>query len=340
MRPDGPAMVALLLRRWLRGIAVLLLTAPALAAEAGAGNGTLWRVRNGAGTVYIAGSLHQLRTDRDALPPSYGQAYAASERLAMELDMDAIRPTDLAGELVARAIDPTGRSLRASLGEQRWRLLQPRLAGLGLPVETLDRFEPWAVALLLASTDFLRRGYSPASGVEGQLQARAAADHKPIDGLETPQAQFELLDGLPLRDQIGLLDLTLEELDRLGTLLDSLEQCLASGGSEAAQRPAAAGVPAASGSLRTPGGGAQCPLGAVDPELSAASRRHPGGGGAAAPARRAGCDHSAAESGNGAGTLHRWPLAVGGSLGPRPPGHGDGARYDGWVAGPREARRW
>ena len=222
-------MLPLQLRRWLSGIAVLLLTAPALAAAAEAGNGTLWRVRNGAGTVYIAGSLHQLRTDRDVLPPSYGQAYEASERLAMELDMDALRPTDLAGELVARAIDPTGRSLRASLGEQRWRLLEPRLAGLGLPLEALDRFEPWAVALLLASNDFLRRGYSPASGVEGQLQARAAADHKPIDGLETPQVQFELLDGLPRKDQIGLLDLTLEELDRVGTLLESLESAWRAG---------------------------------------------------------------------------------------------------------------
>ncbi len=222
-------MLPLQLRRWLSGIAVLLLTAPALAAAAEAGSGTLWRVRNGAGTVYIAGSLHQLRTDRDVLPPSYGQAYEASERLAMELDMDALRPTDLAGELVARAIDPTGRSLRASLGEQRWRLLEPRLAGLGLPLEALERFEPWAVALLLASNDFLRRGYSPASGVEGQLQARAAADHKPIDGLETPQVQFELLDGLPRNDQIGLLDLTLEELDRVGTLLESLESAWRAG---------------------------------------------------------------------------------------------------------------
>ncbi len=222
-------MLPLQLRRWLSGIAVLLLTAPALAAAAEAGNGTLWRVRNGAGTVYIAGSLHQLRTDRDVLPPSYGQAYEASERLAMELDMDALRPTDLAGELVARAIDPTGRSLRASLGEQRWRLLEPRLAGLGLPLEALERFEPWAVALLLASNDFLRRGYSPASGVEGQLQARAAADHKPIDGLETPLVQFELLDGLPRKDQIGLLDLTLEELDRVGTLLESLESAWRAG---------------------------------------------------------------------------------------------------------------
>ena len=229
MLPDGPAMVALLLRRWLRGIAVLLLIAPALAAETGAGTGTLWRVRDGAGTVYIAGSLHQLRRDRDALPPSYGQAYAASERLAMELDMDAIRPTDLGGELVARAIDPTGRSLRASLGERRWRLLQPRLAGLGLPLEALDRFEPWAVALLLASNDFLQRGYAPASGVEGQLLARAAADHKPIEGLETPQVQFELLDGLPQKDQIGLLDLTLEELDTVGTLLDALESAWRAG---------------------------------------------------------------------------------------------------------------
>ncbi len=222
-------MVALQLRRWLSSIAVLLLTAPVLAADAGAGSGTLWRVRSGAGTVYIAGSLHQLRTDRDALPPSYGQAYHASERLAMELDMDAIRPADLAGELVARAIDPEGRSLRASLGERRWRLLQPRLSALGLPLEALDRFEPWAVALLVVSEDVLRRGYSPASGVEGQLQARAAADQKPIDGLETPQVQFELLDGLPRKDQIGLLDLTLEELDRVGTLLESLESAWRAG---------------------------------------------------------------------------------------------------------------
>ncbi len=215
-----------------RGLALLVLAAVALpvaAAADGNGSATIWRVRNGAGTVYIAGSLHQLRPGQATLPEAYGQAYAAARRLAMEIDMDAIAPAALAGELLERAIDPEGRSLRSRLGEARWRKLQPRLAGLGLPEPVLDRFEPWAVALLLASSDVLQRGYAPTSGVEGQLQIRAARDHKPIDGLETPAVQFELLDGLPPQDQVALLDLTLQEMEAIGPRLDAIENAWRAG---------------------------------------------------------------------------------------------------------------
>jgi len=59
--------------------------------------------------------------------------------------------------------------------------------------------------------------------VEGQLQARASADRKPIDGLETPAQQFELFDGLPRREQLELLELTLTELDGIGPQLDAIE---------------------------------------------------------------------------------------------------------------------
>jgi uncharacterized protein YbaP (TraB family) len=213
------------LRRTLALAALVLSALPALAAfpAAAAEVGTLWRVRDRAGTVYIAGSLHQLRRDRAGLPPSYGLAYGEAERLAMELDMDTISPAALAGELVARALEPEGRSLRDGLPAASWSALQPRLAGLGLPEAAIDRFEPWAVALLLASAEFLQRGYTPASGVEGQLQARAAADRKPIDGLETPAQQFELFDGLPRTDQLQLLEVTLKELDGVGPRLDALE---------------------------------------------------------------------------------------------------------------------
>ena len=93
------------LHSYLAVLAMWLVALPAAAAEVG----TLWRLRDGAGTVFIAGSLHQLRRDRAALPPSYGQAYGEAERLVMELDMDAISPADLAGALIGRAIDPQGR---------------------------------------------------------------------------------------------------------------------------------------------------------------------------------------------------------------------------------------
>ncbi|MCP9798029.1 TraB/GumN family protein [Cyanobium sp. Lug-B] len=229
--PLRPSRLRSVRRRALALAALILAAVPGLAAmpegaamPAGAAEvGTLWRLRDGAGTVFIAGSLHQLRRDRAGLPASYGLAYGEAERLAMELDMDALSPAALAGELVARAIDPDGRSLRDGLPPATWRTLQPRLAGLGLPEAAIDRFEPWALALLLASAAFLQQGYSPGSGVEGQLQARAAADRKPIDGLETPAEQFELFDGLPRTDQVQLLEVTLKELDGLGPRLDALE---------------------------------------------------------------------------------------------------------------------
>ncbi|MEA5391954.1 TraB/GumN family protein [Cyanobium gracile UHCC 0139] len=229
--PLRPSRLRSVRRRALALAALVLAAVPAVAAfpglasasAAAADVGTLWRVRDGAGTVFIAGSLHQLRRDRAGLPPSYGLAYGEAERLAMELDMDGISPAVLAGELVTRALDPDGRSLRDGLPAASWRTLQPRLAGLGLPEAVIDRFEPWAVALLLASAEFLQRGYSPESGVEGQLQASAAADRKPIDGLETPAEQFELFDGLPRTDQVQLLEVTLKELDGVGPRLDALE---------------------------------------------------------------------------------------------------------------------
>ena len=70
--------------------------------------------------------------------------------------MDAISPAALAAELVERTMDPEGRSLRSNLPAGSWRSLQPRMAGLGLPAEVIDRFKPGAVALQLASAELNR----------------------------------------------------------------------------------------------------------------------------------------------------------------------------------------
>jgi uncharacterized protein len=71
-------MPALALRRPLAVLVLLLATVPAAATVpvAAAEVGTLWRLRDGAGTVFIAGSLHQLRRDRAALPPSMARPMA------------------------------------------------------------------------------------------------------------------------------------------------------------------------------------------------------------------------------------------------------------------------
>lgn len=219
-------------RRLCHGVAYILLFllgGPSLHAQELSGPGMIWRVRGNAGTVFLAGSIHQLPADRKALPPTYNQAYGESEQLAMEIDLDAISPAELAIELVSRATYPEGRSLKTELGPVRWQALQGRLGRFGLPPMLADRLEPWAVALLLASGRLLDSGFTPDSGVEMQLMARAKADGKPIEGLETASFQMDLFDQLPQHQQLDLLDETLEHNEDLPDQLQALEGAWRSG---------------------------------------------------------------------------------------------------------------
>ncbi|MFM8604303.1 MAG: TraB/GumN family protein [Cyanobium sp.] len=186
------------------------------------GSGLIWRVRERGGTVWLAGSLHQL-PEAARLPPTYERAFEQAERLVMEIDLDDLDPGAMAAALMGRALLPPDRSLRTLLGPQRWARLQPHLAALGMPVLLVERLRPWAVALLLSSAGLARGGASPANGVENQLLRRAVADRKPVEGLETVAFQLALFDGLSEADQLQMLDLSLADFDVLPAQLQAIE---------------------------------------------------------------------------------------------------------------------
>ena len=208
-------------------LAALLLLLPstplgALAAE----RGFLWRLRQGRGTVYLAGSLHVLPSGA-ALPPPYLRAYDEAEGLVMELDLQALQSPEALGEVVGavmgRALLPPERSLRSLLGPQRWSRLLQALRPLGLPPEGLDRLKPWAVSLLLTSSALQRSGFQAESGVEAQLLRRASADAKPIAALETLEQQLDLLAGLPEVEQQAMLDQSLADWEAVPEQVAAME---------------------------------------------------------------------------------------------------------------------
>lgn len=221
-------------RGWVALLVPLLLVAPLatpnpLQAQAAAqpDRGLLWRLRSGAGTVYLAGSLHLLPASA-ALPPPYQRAYDEAERLVLEVDLASLASPDamssLMGEMMQRAILPPDRSLQALLGPSRWSRLLRAVAPLGLPPESLDRFQPWLLNLLVMNKAMQGGDFNAESGVEGQLLRQAAADGKPIEALETVQQQLELFAGLPLDDQLAMLQRSLEESAAAPAQLVDLER--------------------------------------------------------------------------------------------------------------------
>jgi uncharacterized protein YbaP (TraB family) len=203
---------------------LLLPLAPlrALAAE----QGLLWRMRQGAGTVYLAGSIHVLPAGA-TLPPSYLRAYDEAEGLMMEVDLTTLETPEglgaFIGEVMVRALLPPDRSLRTVLGPERWTRLVAALRPMGLPEEGLDRFEPWMASMILTSMAMQQGGFEAESGVEGQLLRRASADGKLIDPLETLAQQLDLFDGLPEPEQVAMLDQGLAESAPLGGSIAALE---------------------------------------------------------------------------------------------------------------------
>lgn len=173
--------------------------------------GPVWAVQGKSGTVYLAGSVHVLEAADAELPRGFGRAYAESERIVMELDMDGLDPMAAGAYLAEHAMLAPGVTLRSLLGPERYARIDADARELGLPLDSLQGLEPWAAALALTQVQLARLGLSAEHGVEQQIGRLAARDDKPLAGLETLQEQLGMLDGLSAADQIRFLELTAEE---------------------------------------------------------------------------------------------------------------------------------
>jgi uncharacterized protein len=176
----------------------------------------LWAVHGRQNTVYLLGSIHVLRPEDATLPEVAEHAFHDSERLVMEIDMDdaGSDPLAMAGEMQQAALLPEGQTLHSVLGSD-YASIDQRARKAGVDLGPLDAFAPWFVAMSVLETELARRGFSGEYGMEQTLAARAIADHKPIEGLETAAQQFQMLATMPLPMQKRFLVMTLDESAQL-----------------------------------------------------------------------------------------------------------------------------
>ncbi len=141
----------------------------------------LYEVRSADGKVsYLLGTMH-LGFDYQELPAYVWQHLAASKRAVFETDARTM------GDAVsARAKLPEGKSLSALLGAETWSGLRAALPGV--PVDTLDRMEPWMVVSVL-----LARLYPTVLPVDLAVMREAERDHLELVFLEPVELQIDLL---------------------------------------------------------------------------------------------------------------------------------------------------
>lgn len=212
----------------------LLLTAPACAqpvasAPAPAGGPALWKVADEDTTIYLFGTIHALPEGLEWFEGPLADAFNGSDELVTELD-----PAEIASAsqvALALALLPPDQSLRGLMSAEERPRYEAAVTSLGGDLKQFDRLEPWFATILLVQMQMKKRGVGPESGVESAFVARSAG--KTHRGLESAAFQLGLFDSIPLDQQLGYLDDTIDSLPQFNAELDEMVADWLSGNADA-----------------------------------------------------------------------------------------------------------
>lgn len=180
----------------------------------GAGNRPaplLWRAEApaGDGRLYLFGSVHVGSEASPRLPPEIQQAYADSDELVVEVEVDDVAVAQIAAGLAGRGRLESPQRLQDVVSEDTLELLVDYLGQRGLSVSTLETLKPWYLTHWLIAMELQASGYESEYGIDRYFVEKSRGV-KTVVALETAEQQIELLDGLPLRVQELMLRDALE----------------------------------------------------------------------------------------------------------------------------------
>jgi uncharacterized protein YbaP (TraB family) len=167
--------------------------------------GFLWRVQRDGRSAWLFGTIHLGRPMWLFHGPQVRQALAASDTLALEIDV-----SDTAALMQAAAAAPAAAPLPLAL---RQRLERQALAAC-LPAPLMAQQHPVMQLTTLAMITARWEGLDAAYGQEFLLAAHARAHRLPVVALETPERQMQALippAGTPLE---GLVARGLDQLEQ------------------------------------------------------------------------------------------------------------------------------
>jgi uncharacterized protein YbaP (TraB family) len=210
-----------------RRISLVLLAAvvaaPVLVSAETAANSDMtfmWRVDRAGTTVYLLGSIHAMKEDSYPLPAIIEQAFAESEVVVFEIDVDEM--TAAAFQMLSAGTLANGQTLESVVGPATWAKFSDRMRETGFDPSMCASMKPWMAALTLTAFEMTRAGYLPSAGIDTYFTGRANDAGKERIALETVAFQVSLFGDLTDEQSLAFLTYTLADLETLVPELDRL----------------------------------------------------------------------------------------------------------------------
>ena len=168
----------------------------------------LWRYTSATATVYLAGSIHILKSTIYPLAPQLEKAFEQSDLLVLEVDTEKYSLSEMQRRMMEVSLLQDGQTLKKVLDPAVMDRLNESLARYGINTQQIAQFKPAMVMNQLVVLRLMTLGYLPEYGLEQHF--RAKLNDKRILELESLDMQLDVLFNQPLDLQIQLLTDTLE----------------------------------------------------------------------------------------------------------------------------------
>ena len=182
--------------------------------------GIFYEVSGGENTVYLMGSIHVGEEEMYPLHPSVEEAFAASDVLVMEIDLDNLNEMAAAQEMMEFAMYNDGITMRDEIPEETFQELLSYAEPLGIGEEILDLFRPWYGTMLLTEIAVEESTLSQEYGVE--MYFLDQKEDREVIGLESVSEQLLPFTLLSQESQQRYLEETLAEMENVEEQLQEM----------------------------------------------------------------------------------------------------------------------
>ncbi len=176
----------------------------------------LWRVEGRGGQRFavpswLYGTMHWGDERLVALPAAVEKARASADAVYCETVMG--RSESARRALQSKMRLPEGRTLKDLLPAELYRRLSVHVVNRGVEMRSIDRLQIWAANMSLDWVAVAREKMN--RRLDAMIWADAKAGGKEVGGLETPDEQLSGRAAMSREDQIKMLDLSLDYMERL-----------------------------------------------------------------------------------------------------------------------------
>lgn len=196
--------------------------APAFAQTDSDAAPALYVVRDEDSTLYLFGTIHLRRTGASWGGPHVEVALAEAEEIWTEVDLSATSEAQLQALVMQHGFAPADQPLSSWLEPDDAERLSALSARLGLPMEALDRMQPWMASMTLVVMPMVQAGFDPMAGVDRGVAAWGEANGRTMRAFETAEQQIGFFVGLDAETQREMLLSSIEDAERGVAIVNAL----------------------------------------------------------------------------------------------------------------------